>query len=166
VTARDTWGTRILGLLVCVATLTGCATTSAGGSNDSTPTSTPTSDETATDAAADPFPDPDLSASNTCGQVTAYVGVISNAFTERSAGTLDDGEYQARLEGATEPLSNVDSDDEDISAALEQLSTLARSAGAMDPTASNYDAARQTISDACAAAGSPIVISGTSVAGG
>ena len=64
---------------MCVATLAGCTATGVGESNGSARTSVPTDNETVTDAATDPFPDPDLSASNTCGQVTAYVSVISNA---------------------------------------------------------------------------------------
>jgi len=165
-TALQARGTRVLALLVCVATLAGCTATGAGESNGSAPTSVPTENETVTDGATDPFPAPDLSASNTCGQVAAYVSVISNALIEHDAGTLDEGGFQARLEGATEPLGNLDSGDPEISAALEQLSTLARGAAALDPTAGNYDAARQAISEACAAAGSPIVISASSVAGG
>jgi hypothetical protein len=162
-------GTPLLLTVVCAAALVGCTTT---GDGSAPPSPAATSDQTATeapgvtDAAGDPFPDPDVSASSTCGQVSAYVTVISNALIELDVGVLDETGYRARLQGATEPLSNLDSSDRDVSAALADLSALARATDALDPTSASYDDARRAISEACAAAGSPIVISASSAAGG
>lgn len=171
-------GTPLLLAVACVTALVGCTTPEDGSAP---PPPVATSDEAVTgetgavgetgapgvtDAAGDPFPDPDVSASSTCGQVSAYVTVISNALIERDVGVLDENGYQARLQGATEPLGNLDSSDRDVSAALDQLSALARSTDALDPTSASYDDARRAVSDACAAAGSPIVISASRAAGG
>lgn len=166
-------GTPLLLAVACVTALVGCTTAEDGSAP---PSPAATSDEAVTgetgargvtDAAGDPFPDPDGSASNTCGQVAAYVTVISNALIDRDVGVLDEGGYRARLQGATEPLGNLDSsDDRDVAAALRQLSALARATDALDPTSASYDDARRAVSDACAAAGSPIVISASRAAGG
>lgn len=146
-------------------TLTSCAGGKAAPEGHSTSAVGPAAPSD-TAAAADPFPENDLSSSNTCGQVSAYVSVISNALIEHASGVLDDSGYVARLQGVSEPLSYLTSDDTSVNDALTPLTRLAGTGSLIDPTSDTYDLARQGVSDACAAAGSPIVIVASDAAGG
>lgn len=153
-------------LIVGALALAGCTAAPTEVDGSSGPTAGATGGGTAVDATRDPFPDPDDSTSNTCGMVSAYVSVLSNALTDRGAGLLDDDGYRARLQGSSELVSLLHSDDASISGPLDELATLARDDGGLDPTSDRYDRARVAVSDACEDAGSPVVISATRGAGG